>query len=177
MPAGVKRRKGRTMKKTLKIAVLLCLTALTILLMASCNEQIPEELQSFIPEGMLPEGMLPPTPSTGLAYTDNGDGTCTITGIGTCTDVDVVIPTEIDGLKVTKIGSYAFGENKKIQSLTSPYGVKEVCDRILIGCKTVTSVVIADSVTSIGEQPLNNSSRFSCKGAALPLRQPLCLYI
>ena len=39
MPAGVKRRKGKVVKKTLKIVALLCLTTLTILLMASCNEQ------------------------------------------------------------------------------------------------------------------------------------------
>ena len=38
MPAGIKRRKGRTMKKTLKIAVLLCLATVMICL-ASCNKQ------------------------------------------------------------------------------------------------------------------------------------------
>ena len=67
--------------------------------------------------------------SEGLAYEVNEDGTtCTITGIGTCTDTVLVIPKLIDGYTVIAIGDSAFYR-----------------------CTGLTSVVIPDSVTSIGE--------------------------
>ena len=46
--------------------------------------------------------------SAGLAYSANGDGTCTITGRGTCTDSLIYVPREIDGHAVVAIGEAAF---------------------------------------------------------------------
>ena len=49
------------------------------------------------------------TDSTGLTFTSNGNGTCTLTGLGSCRDICVVIPaTSPSGDKVTAIGSQAF---------------------------------------------------------------------
>ena len=68
--------------------------------------------------------------SKGLEYEINADGkTCTITGIGSCTDTDLIIPETIDGYRVTKIGGSAFQN-----------------------CMSLTSVVIASSITSIDYQ-------------------------
>lgn len=68
------------------------------------------------------------TDSTGLTFTSNGNGTCTLTSIGACKDICVVIPaTSPAGDKVTAIGSQAF-----------------------YNCTTITVVQIPASVTTIG---------------------------
>lgn len=65
--------------------------------------------------------------SEGLAYTLNGDQkSYTVAGIGTCEDTKLYIPAAYQGLPVTAIKASAF-----------------------VNCK-VTSVVVPDSVTSIG---------------------------
>lgn len=58
------------------------------------------------------------TPSEGLEFESNGDGTCTITGIGTCTDSNIVIPVESpDGDTVTLIDEYAFYALEDVESV------------------------------------------------------------
>ena len=67
-------------------------------------------------------------PSEGLEFTLNSDNVSyTVSGIGICTDTELIIPSEYNGLPVTTIGEYAFNN-----------------------CSSLTSVVIPDSVTSIG---------------------------
>ncbi len=59
------------------------------------------------------------TPSEGLEFESNGDGTCTITGIGTCTDKNIVIPVESPyGDTVTLIGEYALYTLENVDSIT-----------------------------------------------------------
>ena len=66
--------------------------------------------------------------SAGLKYTVNDDGTsCTIRGIGTCKDTKIIIGQTIDNYRITAISLDAF-----------------------FNCDKITSVTIADSVTSIG---------------------------
>jgi len=45
-----------------------------------------------------------PSPTSGFAYVDNGDGTCSVRGFVGEAYGDLVIPDEIDGLTVTSIG-------------------------------------------------------------------------
>ena len=67
--------------------------------------------------------------TVGLRYELIGNGDeYRVVGLGTATDVDIVIPSKYNGLQVTSIGGYAFSN-----------------------CKSLTSVAIGDSVTSIGE--------------------------
>ena len=91
-------------------------------------------------------------PSEGLAYTDNGDGTCYVSGIGACTDTDIVIPaTSPDGKRVTGIGEQAFAYCRSLTSATIPDSVTSIGDWAFYGCSSLASVTISDSVTSIGE--------------------------
>ena len=56
----------------------------------------------------------------GLAYRDNGNGTCTVTGVGSWTGEHLRIGETIDGLTVTEIGANAFRENTGLVSLICP---------------------------------------------------------
>ncbi len=78
--------------------------------------------------------------SEGLAYSDNGDGTCTITGIGTCTDTVVRIPETIDGLRVTSIGDYAFCYCASLTSIEMPDSVTIIKDHAFYGCTSLADV-------------------------------------
>lgn len=85
-------------------------------------------------------------------YTDNGDGTCTITQyLGSATDI--MIPGTLGGLTVTAIGDYAFESfdyNKSdICSISIPQSVTKIGDYAFYW-NTITSLVIPDDVTSIG---------------------------
>lgn len=74
-----------------------------------------------------------------LKYTTNAGGTYTITGIGDETKTDIVIPSQIGNIAVTEIDNYAFnGQN----GIDKPIAI--------------TSVTIAESITSIGEQAFSN---------------------
>ena len=67
--------------------------------------------------------------STGLLYQlIEETNTYTLVGIDSCTDENIVIPDEYKGLPVTAIGSRAFRE-----------------------CTSITSVIIPNSVTTIGD--------------------------
>ena len=99
-----------------------------------------------------------PTYSQGLAYSDNGDGTCTITGKGTCTDTDIYIPEEIDGYKVTSIGAYAFEFCFSLTSITIPDSVTSISIYAFYNCSSLTIITIPDSVTSIGDWAFSNCS-------------------
>ena len=94
----------------------------------------------------------------GLEYKVNEDGkTCSITGQGTCTDKDILIPEEIDGYRVTNIitetiqsGRYISGFDKSITSVIIAGSVTSIGICAFSDCTSLASVVISDSVTSIG---------------------------
>ena len=90
--------------------------------------------------------------SEGLAYEDNGDGTCTITGIGTCTDTDVIIPNEIYGLRVTKIGYCAFYYNTKITSIKLSENIVTVEGSAFRQCENLKNATILNCDVRIGEE-------------------------
>ena len=76
--------------------------------------------------------LFPPVVQAQFNYTNNGDGTVTITGY-TAPVTAVTIPNTINGLPVTSIGYDAF-----YNGATPGPGI-------------LTSVTIPDSVTSIGD--------------------------
>ncbi len=82
------------------------------------------------------------TVSTGLTYTSNGDGTCTVSGIGTCTDDCVTIPaTNPNGDRVTAIGDGAFANCSNLKEVSVPAGVIAVGSVAFLGCTNLEIVV------------------------------------
>jgi len=83
-------------------------------------------------------------------YTDNGDGTCTITdyiGLGG----DVTIPDATNGLTVTSIGDWAFSGCISLTSVTISNSVTSIGYGAFFACASLTSVTIPASVTRIGD--------------------------
>lgn len=64
-------------------------------------------------------------PTSGFQYSDNSNGTATLTGYNGTAPTDLIIPDEIDDLTVTEIGSSAF-ENKGLKSATVPSAVTTI---------------------------------------------------
>lgn len=113
-------------------------------------------------------------------WTDNGDGTCTIThyiGPGGA----VTIPGTITGLTVTRIGNsafrdctsltsmtihdsvtyigfYAFSGCSSLTRVTIPDGVSSIGHSVFKGCSSLTSVTIPDGITSIGSSMFDGCS-------------------
>lgn len=130
---------------------------------ASAKEQEPAEAAASAQEDTAeadeaadaPIAEVDVTPSEGLEFESNGDGTCTITGIGTCTDEDLVIPLESpDGDTVTLIGKYALYGLEDVQSVTLANYMYEV-DENAFQYGEFTAVSI------IGGSPVLNKSAFS----------------
>lgn len=99
--------------------------------------------------------------SHGLEYTENKDGTCSVSGIGTCADTEVYIPKTVlegtyAGKKVTGIGKSAFRSNKQITSVVIPNTVTSIADEAFFTCGALKSITIPSSVNSIGKNVLGN---------------------
>ena len=92
-----------------------------------------------------------PKSSQGLSYTVNRNRTaCEITGIGSCKDRVVRIPKKIDGYRVTRIGYAAFRNCKSLTSIVIPDSVTSIRKEAFVGCTSLTSIVIPDSLANIG---------------------------
>ena len=97
-----------------------------------------------------------PEPSH-FTYTDNGDGTCTITGENPdnplSTYIDLTIPDEINGLKVTAIGDSAFGGFGNRVSFSGQLylgqNIKAIGSYAFYGCGFTGELAIPTSVTTI----------------------------
>lgn len=102
------------------------------------------------------------SPLEWFTFSDNGDGTCTLTGYAgpAENDANIVIPhMNGNGLTVTGIGSEAFsGTNGLTGSVTIPYGVTEI-GSWAFSQSTITGIKIPSTVCTIG-----NSAFWNCNG-------------
>ena len=90
--------------------------------------------------------------SIGLAYTLSDDGTYySVSGIGNCKDTDIVIPLMHNGLPVKEIAYRAFYKCDSLTSVVIGDSVTSIGEYAFFWCDSLISVVIGDSVTSIGE--------------------------
>lgn len=86
--------------------------------------------------------------SEGIACKLSNDGTYYIvTGIGTCTDTDVVIPFEHNGLPVKAIEALAFKDCTEITSVVIPDSITSIGVAAFRGCTGLTTVIIPENST------------------------------
>ena len=91
-----------------------------------------------------------------LEYSENGDGTYTITGIGTCTSTKIFIGD--DGKNVTSISVGAFDGCTSFTSMTISDSVTSIGDFAFYNCSSLTSVVLPSSLTSLGNDMFSGCS-------------------
>ena len=93
-----------------------------------------------------------------FTYTDNGDGTCSITGYKDFYADSVVIPSTLpdaDGNPLTVVSITGFRQKNAILSVNIPSTVVEIGDMAFYGCKKLYSVAIGTGVKTIGKSAFN----------------------
>ena len=100
-----------------------------------------------------------------FGYTDNGNGTCTITGY-TGPFGAVTIPDSIAGLSVVSIRYRAFYNNSSLTSVTIPDSVTSIGNDAFSYCSSLSSVIIPSSVTSIGDSEVLDSEGSAFEGCS-----------
>ena len=106
-----------------------------------------------------------PTPplvySNGLAFELNGDlVSYSVSGIGSCTDTDITIPPTYKELPVTSIYDSAFYGCTGLTSIVIPDSVTSI-GQCAFECTGLTSIVIPDSVTSIGADAFSDTAYYN----------------
>ena len=138
-----------------------------------------------------------------FSYTDNDDGTVTITGYsysGSDSYYDVIIPSKIDNKTVTDIAQHVFYEDysitgvtlpdtmtkigantfmycESLRSIYIPDSVKVIGNRAFYGCVSLKDLVIPDSVTTIGDGAFLACSGLADKNGFIIIRNELFDYI
>ncbi len=78
-----------------------------------------------------------------LAFTSNGNGTCTVTGLGDITDSCIIIPEKSpDGEVVTGIGDKAFYGNISINAVQIPSTVTHIGNMAFGGCTSLIYISV-----------------------------------
>ena len=87
-----------------------------------------------------------------LAFYPSDDGEYYIlSGIGSCVERDIIIPSTHDGLPVKYIQHSAFSNCTDITSIIIPDSITSIGEYAFDYCTNLASISIPDSVTSIGE--------------------------
>ena len=95
--------------------------------------------------------------SEGLAMVLISEGEYTVSGIGTCTDTEILIPTTYNGLPVVSVEASAFLNNTAITSVVLPDSITSIGENAFNGCESLTSVLFGKNsqLSSIGPGAFN----------------------
>ena len=95
-------------------------------------------------------------PSSGIIYDFSDDGTYAMVVAYNGSAKKIRIADTYEGLPVRTIYNNAFYENKTITTIIIPDSVTSIGDYAFYKCSSLASVVIPDSVTSIGDYAFNS---------------------
>ena len=95
--------------------------------------------------------------SEGLDMVLISEGEYTVSGIGTCTDTEILIPTTYNGLPVVSVEASAFLNNTAITSVVLPDSITSIGEKAFNGCESLTSVLFGKNsqLSSIGSGAFN----------------------
>ena len=95
--------------------------------------------------------------SEGLDMVLISEGEYTVSGIGTCTDTEILIPTTYNDLPVVSVEASAFLNNTAITSVVLPDGITSIGEKAFNGCESLTSVLFGKNsqLSSIGPGAFN----------------------
>ncbi|MBO7183993.1 MAG: leucine-rich repeat protein [Bacteroidales bacterium] len=129
------------MKKTVKVALLVCLILLvSVFMFTACNNNDTPEKTT--PEETTPDYYL---------YQLNADGeTYSIIGLQNCTNTALVVPSTYKQKQVTSIADSAFKNCSFLESITIPDSVTSIGEDAFLRCHYLKSITLPDSITSIG---------------------------
>ena len=88
------------------------------------------------------------TASVGLSYYTDELGAY-ISGIGSCEDKNVIIPETIDGISVVGIRNNAFYNCTQIESIVIPDSVKSIGECAFLYCSSLQNIVLPSGLESI----------------------------
>ena len=122
----------------------------------SCDEVIQKAYHTLDDEGICTVCQLPVSDTPGVLYDVSTDGTyAEVVGYnGTASKVKIA--EEYNGLPVKNIYSKAFYQNQTITSVVIPDSVTSIGDYAFSECLCLTSLVIGNTVKSIGLYAFNN---------------------
>ena len=115
-----------------------------------CDAVKDKEFHTLGDDGVCTVCQLPISATPGVIYDKSTDGTYAEVIGYEGTAAKVKIADEYDGLPVKNIYNSAFKDNKTITSVVIPDSVTSIGEFAFFDCRSLTSVVIGDSVTSIG---------------------------
>ncbi|MBE6601983.1 MAG: hypothetical protein E7637_05715 [Ruminococcaceae bacterium] len=95
------------------------------------------------------EDLFGPTPSEGLTYSKNSDGTYSVSGMGSCTDTRVVVASLYNGIEVTGVKSGAFQNKTAITEVVLPTTVTTIGSAAFAGCTSLSSISLPEALTTI----------------------------
>ena len=143
---------------------LLTLILTLVCVLASCKsspssnvETTGTILQVTTTEETTPKETNSEEPATeGIIYRVSADGTYAEVVGYSGTDTQVLIAEEYQGLPVKMISQPAFKGNRIITSVIIPDSVTSIGDAVFAGCTSLKNVTIGDSVTNIGWSAFTN---------------------
>ena len=98
------------------------------------------------------EDLFGPTPSEGLTFSANSDGTYGVSGMGTCTDTRVVIPATYNGASVTTVQARAFANKTSITQVIFPTTMTAISSSAFSGCTGITELEFPESLSTIASR-------------------------
>ena len=88
--------------------------------------------------------------SEGLVFTENADGSYTVSGLGDCTDAILVIPETYLGMPVSAIGEGALA-GCTAQKIVLPDSIRQIGASALAGCASLEILTVGSGLREIGD--------------------------